>query len=213
MKKSIKYFATTLIWMVAASTVNAALREGIDFTIAGNPAPAPQADALVRITEFFNFSCPSCNAYLPAVEAWRAKLPDNTVWVRSPLAFTRWNGLYARTQYVLEAFGREDLVPAVFAAIHVERKLMNSEERVTEWLANEHGLDAAEVEQAFDSFAVATKLKRTERLIERFGIQSTPTFVVADRYMLSPSLSRTPDQLFATLDELIEAIRAGTLPL
>ncbi len=211
MKTLIRIVALT--WLLAASATFAALREGVDYTLADNAAPPPKADDLVRITEFFNFSCPACNAYLPAVESWRAEIPQNTIWVRTPLAFSRFNGLYARTSYVLEAFDREDLVPEVFAAIHVEKKLLNSEGRIAEWLAEEHGINEDDANAAFESFGVLTKLKRTERLVSRFGVISTPTFVIADRYVLSPGLSKSPERLFATLDELMEAIRAGTPPI
>lgn len=189
-----------------------ALSEGADYELVSQPPPLPAPGETVRVSEFFNYSCPACNSWLPSVETWIEGKPDYVEWERTPLAFTRYNGLFARTHFVLEAFDREDLVDEVFHAIHTERKVLNSEGRIAEWLAEEHGLDEEAVEKAFDSFTVNTKMRRAARRAEALGIQATPTFVVADRYLLSPGVAGGPERLFPTMDELVESIHAGDPP-
>lgn len=183
-----------------------------DYQIVTTPAELPAAGDTIRITEFFNYSCPACHAWYPKVEEWLDDKPDYVDWERTPLVFARHAGIYARTHYVLEAFNRRDLADEVFRAIHTERKLLNSEERIAAWLAEEHGIDEEKALKAFDSFSVSTKVKRGTRRAEQFEINTTPTFLIADRYLLVPSTSNSPAKLFRTMTELVEAIHAGNAP-
>ena len=187
-----------------------ALEEGADYLIAPDPAPVPSKSAEIKVTEFFNISCPACNAWQAPIDKWLVDKPEGVTWTRSPVPFERWGGLYARAYFVLEAFDSADKLSDFFTAFHSRRLLLNSESRIAEWLSEEHNIDEDKAEDAFGSFGVDTKMRRTERIIERFGISSTPTFLVADRYILTPTLSRNPEKLFDTMDGLIAAIRDGT---
>lgn len=190
----------------------AALKEGVDYELVTNAAPVPVAGEQVYITEYFNYSCPACNAWYPSVEEWLENKPAFVTWERTPLEFTRYNGLFARTQYVLEAFKRKDLASKVYQAIHKERKLLNSEGRIAEWLAEEHGLDEDAAEAAFSSFGVTTKMNRAKRRADQYGIQSTPSFVVANRYLVTPAHTRGPEKLFSILGELAQQVYEGNAP-
>lgn len=187
-----------------------ALEEGVDYLIAPDAAPVPPSDAPIRVTEFFNLSCPACNAWQGPVHDWLEEIPDGVSWTHAPVPFQRWNGLYARTYFVLEAFGNAGELGPFYRAYHTERKLLNSEGRIAEWMSEQYGVDEDKAEDAFGSFGVDAKMRRTQRMVEKFGIRSTPTFMVADRYILSPGMSESPERLFATMDGLIEAIRDGT---
>lgn len=206
--------ATTLLPLgtLAGSRLLAttALREGTDYTLASNATPLPSAGERIRITEFFNYSCPACNSWYPQIELWLAEdKPEYVDWQRTPLEFSRYNGLFARTHYVFEAFDRTDLADEFFAALHDEGKLLNSEERIADWMAEYHGLDADKALKAFSSFSVNTKMKSGARRAENFGIRSTPTFMIAEHFILVPSHSNGPTQLFGSMDEIVAKLHAG----
>lgn len=194
-----------------ASAPAPALQEGVDYDDLDPAQALPAPGEPIKVTEFFNFSCPACNQSQPHVESFLAKNHgDVTVdWVRTPVPFERWGGLYARAFFVLEAFGRTDLVPELFAALHGQRRLLNSEGRISAWLAEEHGLDEAKAEQAFGSFAIDTKMRRTERVLRQLGVSSTPTFIVADRFRMRNTGSYAT--LFAAIEELLAKINRGEL--
>ena len=196
-----------------ASLPALALTKGVDYHEVDPSQELPAPGEQVKVTEYFNFSCPACNASQLHIERFLEQqgIDEKIIWNRVPVPFSRWNGLYARTYFVLEAFNQVELVQAVFKAIHVDRKLLNSEGRISEWLAEEHGLDEDKVEKAFDSFGIDTKMRRTERLLERFGVTSTPTFIVADRYLLRAGEGITYDILFDNINELVAEIHAGKI--
>jgi thiol:disulfide interchange protein DsbA len=209
-----------LLRLLAASSLfapalsYAELKEGVDFELVANAAPPPLGNEPVRIIEFFNYSCPACNSWYQDFEKWIETKPEYALWERTPLEFRRSLGLYARLHYVLEAFGRdEDVYAHVFKAIHQERELLNSTERVAAWLADKHDMNEDDVLEAFDSFSVNTKLKRARRRAEKFGITGTPSIVVANRYLLVPSSLGSKSRLFSVLTELTEAIHAGEAPI
>ena len=195
--------------MLLAGTARA-IELGVDYALVPEPSEQPLPDAEISVTEFFNFSCPACNASQPLIETWLVDIPDNVVWQRHPVPFQRAGALYARLFFVLEGFDKdEELFADVFKALHQERKLLNSAGRIIDWLVEEHGFEEEATEAAFDSFSVNTKLRRTVRLLQRFGVHSTPTFIVADRYIILRPTGTSHDRMLENVTALIELIRAG----
>ena len=199
--------------LLAATAVAAEpLVEGVDYYLIPD-ALVPEVPAKeVTVEEFFNFSCPACNAMQTLLELWLEAQPDYVHYTRVPVPFERWGGLYAKTFYVLEAFGREDLQKQLFSAIHSERKLLNSAGRMVQWMG-EHGFDVERAEKAFSSFAVDTKVRRARRKMEGYGVDSTPQIVIAGRYRMTASLLGSYERLFATMDRIIKAIKQGEPPI
>ena len=111
--------------------------------------------------------------------------------------------------YALESIGRgEELGDKIYEAIHRERRLLNSEGRIVDFLA-ENGIENAEA--VFNSFTVDAKTKRSEpsELTSKYGVNSTPQVVVAGKYRLNLELSRNYDRLFETIDALVEREKRG----
>ena len=77
----------------------------------------------------------------------------------------------------------------MFAAIHRNRKLLNSKGRFINWLEEEAGADSDTAEKVYDSFTVSTKTARAADAAAVYGIDSTPQFVVAGKYILNLSIS------------------------
>ena len=95
----------------------------------------------------------------------------------------------------------------MFAAIHRNRKLLNSKGRFINWLEEEAGADSDTAEKVYDSFTVSTKTARAADAAAVYGIDSTPQFVVAGKYILNLSISGSYVRLFATLSALLEKER------
>ena len=200
---------------LAAAGAASALEDGVDYHLIPDAEP-PAADAPVEITYFFNFGCPACFAFEGPLQLWqeekqKSEQADEFRLSFVPVPWERTSQLYAQTFYVMEGFDRLDLIRPFFDALHRERKLLNSQGRIAGWLA-EQGIDEDQAEEAFESFSVQTKVKRAQRAVAASSVESTPNLVVGGRYRLSPTLSGNYQQLLATVDELVEAIRSGTPP-
>jgi thiol:disulfide interchange protein DsbA len=95
----------------------------------------------------------------------------------------------------------------LFEALHVKKKRIWDEDALVSF-AGEQGIDEAEFRKAYNSFAVAMKVRRAEEMGRRFGIDGVPTVIVNGKYRTSPSQVGSRDKLLAVVDHLI-AVEGG----
>ncbi len=150
----------------------------------------------VEVTEFFTYSCPHCNAFEPALAEWVKKNADKIVFKRVHVAFNRGDLPLQRLYNTLEAMGLTEKYHAkAFAAEHVERLHMHTDEAIFDWAAKS-GIDRAKFIEAYRSFGMQARVNRSQALAKAYMIESWPTVAVAGRYITSPyqagSTSRPP---------------------
>ncbi len=184
----------------------AALQEGRDFRRL-NP-PIGSDAARIEVVEFFWYGCPHCNDLEPHMAAWLGKLPADVSFRRVPAVFPnspKW-APGARTYYALEAMNLLDrLHGEVFAAIHVQRKRLDDEKVLLEWIAAK-GVDPGEFLAAWTSFGVQSRVRQAQELSQRAGLGGVPAIVVDGRYevRMTESLKDLP----GATDRVIERVRA-----
>lgn len=160
----------------------------------------------VEVIEFFWYSCPHCNAFEPALEAWIKKLPSDVVIKRAPVAFRDDFAPQQRLFYSLEAMGKLELHGKVFQAIHVEKLALNREELIMDWIARQ-GLDKVKFKELYNSFSVATKTRRATQLQDAYGVQGVPAIGVAGRFYTDGTLAGNMDRALQVTDYLIGEAR------
>ena len=182
------------------------LQEGKDFRLLQKPQPV-ETGKKIEVIEFFSFSCPHCKDMEPVLTPWIKKLPADVQLRRIPAQFSPlWVGT-AKVWYTLEALGREDLVPAVFTAIHGQNARLDQDKTFFEW-AEKQGVDRKKVEDMYNSFAVAGKLSRSKTQVQSYAIGSVPTFVVDGKWTTETGAQRRHDEIPGLLDKLIDRARA-----
>jgi protein dithiol oxidoreductase (disulfide-forming) len=184
--------------------------EGKDFIKLQTPVPAnlPSPQKKVEVIEFFSYSCPHCFAFEPSLEAWVKQLPPDVHYHPMPYAFF---GAPAQQKmfYALEEMGqRQALHRKIFNAIHVQKKLLNTEDEITAYLATE-GVDSAKFADALNSFGVNTKMSRGKQIANAYKIDGVPALAVHGRYYTSPSIARSQERALAVADGLIQQVRQG----
>src|SRR4051812_42379445 len=137
----------------------------------------------VEVTEFFWYSCPHCNAFDPQLNDWVKKQGDNIVYKRVPVAFRDSFIPQQKLYYTLEAMGKlDELHSKVFHAIHVERKSLDTDAVITDFIVKQ-GVDKAKFLDLYNSFGVQTKVKRAAQLQQDYKIDGVPTVAIAGRYL------------------------------
>jgi len=185
--------------------VAANLEEGKDFRRLAKPQPT-ETGKKIEVIEFFSFSCPHCKDMEPFLTPWIKKLPADVQLRRIPAQFSpQWIGT-AKVWYTLEAMNREDLTPAVFSAIHEKNARLHDEKPFFDWAATQ-GLDRKKVEEMCNSFAVNGKVARAKSLVQTYGVQSVPAFVVDGKYTTETGQARRHEEVPMLLDKLIEKAR------
>lgn len=207
-----RLFSTTLLAVTAGlahatALAQQAFRSGKDYITLDRPLASEAGK--IEVIEFFWYSCPHCNVFEPAFEEWAKKAANDVVVRRVPVAFRADFVPQQRLFYTLETMGLIDQMNLrVFAAIHVEKQLLNSDATVLAW-AEKQGIDKAKFEQTYKSFGVATKAKRAAQLQNEFKIEGVPSLGVAGRYYIDGTLAGSMTRALQVADALIAQTRQG----
>ncbi len=182
---------------------------GRDYQVLDTRAPVDAPAGKIEVVEFFWYSCPHCNHFEPALQAWVKKLPKDVTFRRSPIAFRDDFAPQQRLYFVLEAMGLlEQLHSKVFAAIHVEKLNLAKGDAITDWVAKQ-GVDAAKFSAQYNSFSIATKAARATQLQNAYKVEGVPALGVAGRFYTDGSMAGNMDRALQVVDTLVAAIRSG----
>jgi thiol:disulfide interchange protein DsbA len=172
------------------------------------PVTADSPDK-IEVTEFFSYSCPHCNDLNPALKQWAAKQASDVTFRQVAVGFGMpYYQLTAKLFYSLDAIGEEKrLNDAVFAAIHSKGVKLLDEKAVSAWVASQ-GVDSKKFADAANSFGVLSQIKRSDMLVEKAKIRGVPGLVVDGRYLVGGPGIKSPQDLLAVADKLVDKVRA-----
>jgi thiol:disulfide interchange protein DsbA len=188
-----------LLWGAPAAP---AAEAGKDYAVL-SPAQPTESRGKVEVIEFFAYTCPHCFELEPDLNAWARSLPRNVVLKRQPVIFSdSWEPM-ARAYFALEALNAVDRLHAdVFNALHVDDLKLMDPDAFFDWGAKQ-GLDRAKLKNAYQSFAVATKVVRAKQLQRAYKINGVPALAVNGKYLTSASMTGSNEKTLAVVDELI----------
>lgn len=170
-----------------------------------------ESSGQIEVLEFFAYTCPHCKAMEPLVTKWSETLVGNVTLTRVPVAFNANMADLQKLYYTLESMDRLDLHPAVFKAIHEERKEVFTEPQIIDW-AEEQGLDRQHFSDIFNSFGIQSRVRRADELAKNYQIDSTPSIAVGGRYVTTPGMTGGYASTLVEADKLIEMAREHGQP-
>jgi thiol:disulfide interchange protein DsbA len=152
------------------------------------PAPLPtDTGRKVEVIEFFAYYCPHCYAFEPALRDWVKQQGDNVVFKRVHVSRDASVAPQQRLFFTLEAMGLLDQYhDKVFAAMHVDRLRLNSDEQVFDWITR-NGIDRARFIDTYRSFGIQQRLRRADAMMDAYRIDRWPMVVIGGRWLTSPS--------------------------
>ena len=184
------------------------LDPGKDYGVVTPPQKTDDPSKIVVI-EFFSYGCPHCNAFNPSLTLWQNRLPKDVRLEREAVIFGRqpWAKL-AQIYYALQEIGKaEQLTPAIYGALHVERVNWQTDNDIIDWIAA-HGVNRDEFAGAYNSFSMRTYVTRGEQLAMAYKVQSVPTLIVDGKYALPIADNGNFPAQLAIVDRLIDKARA-----
>ena len=181
--------------------------EGVEY-VEVSPQPV-ETGAKIEVREFFWYGCPHCYHLEPVLNRWRKTLSPKVEFVRTPAIFRDTWAVQARAYFAFQALGvAHKLDAAMFKAIHEQNRPLDNEASLTAF-AVEQGIDEKRFSDAYHSFSMENSLKRVSELQTLYSITSVPTLVVDGRYITSPALAHSQEEVVKVLDFLIaKAIKA-----
>lgn len=190
-----------------AAAQGAKPQAGKDYMVLDKRVPMDAAAGKIEVIEFFWYSCPHCNAFEPALEAWIKTAPKDVSIKRVPVSFREDFAPQQRLFYTLEAMNKlDEMHRKVFQAVHVERQAISKDDAIIAW-AEKQGLDKAKFTEVFRSFTVASKLRRAAQLQDAFKVEGVPALGIAGRYYTDGSMAGSMERALKVTDYLITEAR------
>ena len=157
------------------------------------------------LEEAFSYLCTHCNTFDPYVESWKKRKPDNVEFRRIPVGFGRgsWE-LYARGYVTAQMMNVPDEAHlALMDRIWNKKDIIRNMEELAAFYS-QFGLDKDKFLSTSRSFAVDSKLRRDQQLVQNYGIRGTPALVLNGKYRITGNAAvASYDTMFDVVDYLI----------
>lgn len=202
-----KIFLALMFSVLLSNMAIAAIDEGIEYKRI-SPAQPTITKNKVEVVELFWYGCPHCFRFEPDLKEWLANKPDNVVFYRVPAVFNPAWALHARAYYSAKSLGlfdggKMEFHEAFFDELHKRKKRLNNKKALQAFFAR-FGISAEDFNNAFDSFAVNTKVNRAAALSKRYKLEGVPTVIVNGKYRTDGPMAGGRKGIIKVLDFLIK---------
>lgn len=202
MKKIAFTLLATAVGFTTLSTQAADFVSGKDYTVLANPEKIEGNKIIVR--EFFWYGCPHCYNLEPHMQKWAKTKPADVVFMQTPAAMNPVWEQNARGFYTAQLMGMQEKThQAMFDALQKDRKKLYDQKSIGEWYASQ-GADLNKFNSLYNSFAVNTKIARSQEAAKRYQLSGVPVVVVDGKYVVSGEDGKVPQ----VVDFLVKKARA-----
>lgn len=171
---------------------------GTDYQPIDPPQALTSVPGKVEIAEVFSYTCIHCARLQALLPAWEATLPPQVNFVQAPMSHGAFEPI-ARGFYAAQAMGvLAQTQDAMFKALAEQQRIGAGKLDDIVKLYAEQGIDADALRAAANSFAVNTQIARSQKTLVRWGVESTPTLVVAGKYRVPPTADRGHEGMLQT---------------
>lgn len=193
-----------LLLLTAAGSLAANYEANRDYTVLDQPQRTQSSEG-VEVREFFSYLCPHCYTFSAPLQDWLDRVDPETVnHVRTPVLFDRSLRPFAQAYYAAETLGIvDDVHMRIFAAVHNQGRRFRSVEDIADFLA-EHGVDRERFLNTATGFAVDSRVRQGEQAMRNYRINSTPTVVVAGKYVVNPRTAGSHERMVRIIDYLVK---------
>ncbi|MDM0044883.1 thiol:disulfide interchange protein DsbA/DsbL [Variovorax dokdonensis] len=196
-------------WIAAPSAhAQAAFKAGTDYLVLPRTVSVDAPADKVEVVEFFSYNCPHCAEFEPMLEDWLKKLPPYAAFRRVPVPFVGSDvATKAKLYYALEAMGKVDTYqPIIFKTIHRDRQPLTGDAAVLAWAAKQPDL-GTKFAEVFNSFTVASKVKRATQLTEDYKVGGVPALGVAGKWYVDGETARGLPRALQVVEFLVGQAR------
>jgi thiol:disulfide interchange protein DsbA len=203
-----KFLAAIAISLLSLPTLAQEFREGVHYDLITPALPTRSGDK-IEVVEFFAYSCGHCYNFEPLLTQWKQQQPADVVLMPSPAVWSQPMEPHAKAFFTAQALGVLDkLHGALFAAMHVDRNRLASEEEIRKiFVAN--GVSAEDFTKAYRSFGVGSQVRQAGARAKGARISGTPEMMVAGKYRISTRKAGSQANMLKIVDYLVELERAA----
>jgi thiol:disulfide interchange protein DsbA len=197
-------FLAVLLTLAGANVQAQMFVEGTHYQRIDGPS-APAEDR-VEVIEAFAYPCGACRNFLPHITNWEERKPDYVDFQRRPVPLQQGWEVFVLGYYTAQVMGLDmhEVHPAIFRAVHDERRRIRNLEDLAEIYAENSDNSAESFVNTAGSFAVDSHMRKNRSDLVKFGVRSTPTVIVQGKWRVSPGAFDSFDQMLAAVDYLVE---------
>jgi thiol:disulfide interchange protein DsbA len=174
------------------------------------PAQPTSSGDKIEVVEVFMYTCPHCYDLEPYLVKWSQTKPADVVYSPVPVAWNATAEAFARGFYAAETLGiLEQTHEAMFAAVHKERVPFRSLDDIANWYAEKGGVSKEQFLSAANSFAVNSKIGRSNAMVPRWGVTGTPSLIVNGKYRFDVGSAGGHANVAPLIDFLVAKERAA----
>lgn len=190
------------IGLASISSHAATFQAGKDYKVLDNPEKISGNAIIVR--EFFWYGCPHCYKLNPYMEQWAKTKAKDVAFFKTPAAMNPVWEANARGFYAAQLLGYEDKThDALFNAIQKDGKKLFDQDSLGKWYASQ-GVDLKKFNSLYNSFAVGTKIGRSQEGAKRYQLTGVPAVVVQGKYVVTGE----GPEVVKTVNYLVDKVRA-----
>ena len=186
--------------------------EGDQYVTLPGPHQRYSNEGKVEVAEVFSYGCIHCAEFAPIAEKLKESLPKGVKFELVPAPFNAEWLPFARAYYAAKQLGVVDRTHLqLFVAKFAQHYPLNSLDDLADFYARE-GVNRAEFMRLATSDAATTQLKADLALIQKWGVDGTPSIVINGKYRVTNV--HTLDELSAVAQwlakrELVGADKSG----
>ena len=200
--------------------------EGKNYDLIEPQQPKVSDTNKVEVVEVFSYGCPACNAFHTTVDQLAKQLPSNATMVFLPVSFNPAENfpMFQRAYFTAQALGVADKGADAMYDAAWKTKELSSEDPTGRGLKPSNalptiddaakvyakvGADPKEFAAVANSFAINTKMKRADELVQKYGVMQTPTIVIDGKYRFTVSQAGGYPQAIELAQWLVSKEAAG----
>lgn len=197
-------FALTLLFIGLASIAQTAFKEGVHYDVVSN-----KKSDKPMVREFFSLYCGHCFQFDTFIDSLHHSLPKTVSFQRSHVDYIpRDNkavsfGIVKAYNVMVDLGKEEQLRKAFFAAIHLGKEPIDTEEKIKQ-IFLDHGVDAAKFDKLYNSQSIIDRSKAMAELWVERRIDSVPTLVVNEKYKINISSLKTMQEMIDITNFLLK---------
>lgn len=182
-------------------------QEGLHYFELAEPVAVEDPEK-IEVAEVFWYGCSHCFHFEPRVVEWQKNRPSDVHFVQIPAMWNRLMEAHARAYYTARELAvLEDMHQALYNALNVDRKPLDSAEAIAAFFAD-LGADKEAVIGIFESPEATAFLKEADAKARAYQISGTPQLIVDGKYRIEASQAVPQRDMFKVVDFLVEKIRA-----
>tara|TARA_R110000823_G_scaffold125385_2_gene252008 strand:+ start:12832 stop:13491 length:660 start_codon:yes stop_codon:yes gene_type:complete len=182
---------------------------GQHYDVIERPVAKTTARDKFEVAEFFWYGCGHCFTFESMVDRWKQDLPADVAFRYIPAVWREDMELHARAFFAADALGvTETLHPAIFQAMHVDRKPLASQAEIAA-VFTANGVSEEDFNKAFTSFGVSSQVRQSVAAAKGAGLTGTPSMMVEGKYLITANKAGSQADMLKVADFLVAKERSA----